>query len=107
MSFHGGTDATPAMRKSLKMLETEDYKKADVIMVSDFVMSGFDEQTKNQINAAKEKETKFHSLVIGDSGNKNTIEEFDSNWAYNTNSGDVLQLVKDINGIYYKNLEKS
>jgi len=107
MSFDGGTDATPAMRKALRMLETEDYKKADVIMVSDFVMSGFDEQTKNQINAAKEKETKFHSLVIGDSGNKNTIEEFDSNWAYNTNSGNVLQLVSDINnGIYYKNLVK-
>jgi len=107
MSFHGGTDATPAMLESLNMLETEDYKKADVIMVSDFVMPGFDEQTRNKINAAKENKTKFHSLVIGDSGNKNTIEEFDSNWAYNANSGNVLQLVKDINGIYYKNLEKS
>jgi uncharacterized protein with von Willebrand factor type A (vWA) domain len=101
MSFNGGTDAVPAMREALRMLETEDYKKADVIMVSDFVMSGFDEQTKNQIIAAKEKKTKFHSLVIGQSGNKNTIEEFDSNWVYNSNnSGCVLQLVKDINGIY-------
>jgi len=107
MSFNGGTDAIPAMREALRMLETEDYKKADVIMVSDFVMSGFDEQTRNQINTAKENETKFHSLVIGDSGNKNTIEEFDSNWVYNTNNSDcVLQLVKDINGICYKNLEK-
>jgi len=107
MSFDGGTDPTPAMREALRMLETEDYKKADVVMVSDFVMPGFDEQTKNQINDAKENKTKFHSLVIGDSGNKNTIEEFDSNWAYNTDSGNVLQLVRDINnGIYYKNLVK-
>jgi len=107
MSFHGGTDAAPAMRESLRMLETEDYKKADVIMVSDFVMSGFDEQTTNQINVAKENKTKFHSLVIGDSGNKSTIEEFDSNWMYNTNNRDcVLQLVKDINKIYNKNIEK-
>jgi len=107
MSFNGGTDAIPAMREALRMLETEDYKKADVIMVSDFVMSGFDEQTRNQINTAKENETKFHSLVIGDSGNKNTIEEFDSNWVYNTNNSDcVLQLIKDIHGINYKNLEK-
>jgi len=106
MSFNGGTDAIPAMQEALRMLETEDYKKADIIMVSDFVMSGFDEQTKNKINVAKENRTKFHSLVIGDSGNKNTIEEFDSNWVYNTNKSDcVLQLVKDINGIYYKNLE--
>jgi len=108
MSFNGGTDAVPAMREALRMLETEDYKKADVIMVSDFVMPGFDEQTKAHIIAARENKTKFHSLVIGDSGNKNTIEEFDSNWMYNTNNSDcVLQLVKDINGIYYKSLEKS
>jgi len=109
MSFHGGTDAAPAMRESLKMLETEDYKKADVIMVSDFVMPGFDEQTTNQINAAKENKTKFHSLVIGDSGNKSTIEEFNSNWVYNTNNSDcVLQLVKDIdNEFCYKYLEKT
>jgi uncharacterized protein with von Willebrand factor type A (vWA) domain len=101
MSFNGGTDAVPAMREALRMLETEDYKKADVIMVSDFVMPGFDEQTKNQIIAAKEKKTKFHSLVIDQSGNKNTIEEFDSNWAYNSKNSDcVLQLVKDIHGIY-------
>jgi len=107
MSFRGGTDATPAMLESLRMLETEDYKKADVIMVSDFVMPGFDEQTRNQINVAKGNKTKFHSLVIGDSGNKNTIEEFDSNWMYNTNSDNVLQLVRDINNeIYYKNLVK-
>jgi uncharacterized protein with von Willebrand factor type A (vWA) domain len=101
MSFNGGTDAVPAMQEAIRMLETEDYKKADVIMVSDFVMSGFDEQTRKQIIAAKENKTKFHSLVIGNTGNKNTIEEFDSNWVYNSNnSGCVLQLVKDINGIY-------
>jgi uncharacterized protein with von Willebrand factor type A (vWA) domain len=107
MSFHGGTDALPAMHEALRMLETEDYKKADVIMVSDFVMPSFNEQTKNQIITAKENRTKFHSLVIGESGNKNTIEEFDSNWMYNTNNRDcVLQLVRDITGINYRHLEK-
>lgn len=28
MSFHGGTDATPAMRETLRMLTTQDYKKS-------------------------------------------------------------------------------
>ena len=27
MSFHGGTDATPAVQESLKMLQTKDYEK--------------------------------------------------------------------------------
>jgi len=40
MSFHGGTDASPALREALRMLETEDYKKADIVIVSDFVMPG-------------------------------------------------------------------
>jgi uncharacterized protein with von Willebrand factor type A (vWA) domain len=97
MSFNGGTDAAPAMYEALRVLETDDYKKADVIMVSDFVMSGFDEQTKNKIQAARKNKTKFHSLVINSSGNKNTIEEFDNNWVYDKiNKKSALMLVKDI-----------
>jgi len=106
MSFHGGTDATPAMLETLRMLETEDYKKADVVMVSDFVMPPLDKTTQNKIIAAKENKTKFHSLVIGNSGNRNTIENFDSNWVYDANNKDsILQLVRDINGIYNTTLD--
>jgi uncharacterized protein with von Willebrand factor type A (vWA) domain len=97
MSFYGGTDATPAIHEALRMLETDDYKKADVIMVSDFVMPDIDERIKNKILAAKENKTKFHSLVIGGSGNKKTIQEFDNNWVYNINNKEnILTLVKDI-----------
>jgi len=97
MSFHGGTDATPAMLESLRMLKTEDYKKADVVMVSDFVMSAFDEHTHQQILQAKENKTKFHSLVIGTSQNKGVIKDFDNNWLYDLNSKEnVLTLVKDL-----------
>jgi uncharacterized protein with von Willebrand factor type A (vWA) domain len=107
MSFHGGTDVTKAMQKALEMLKTENYKKADVIVVSDFVMDDLEEETIRQISDAKEDETKFYSLVIGDSGNKNTIEEFDSNWAYNTNNRDcVLQLVRYIYKSLYPNADK-
>jgi len=98
MSFHGGTDATPAMLESLRMLETKDYRKADVVMVSDFVMPAFDEHTRQQISQAKKNKTKFHSLVIGTSQNKGVIKDFDNNWLYDLNSKEnVLTLVKDIN----------
>ena len=97
MSFHGGTDASPAMEEALKMLQAEDYKKADVIMVSDFVMSDFSSNVKKQIKDAKQNHTKFHSLVIGESANSGVIEEFDSNWSYNTKeSTGVLKLLKNI-----------
>jgi uncharacterized protein with von Willebrand factor type A (vWA) domain len=97
MSFHGGTDAAPAMKEALRMLETEDYKKADVIVVSDFVMPGFDEQTQGQIKAAQDNKTKFHSLVIGGSGNESAIHGFDNNWVYDVSDPkSALKLVQNI-----------
>jgi uncharacterized protein with von Willebrand factor type A (vWA) domain len=97
MSFYGGTDASPAMIESLRMLETKDYKKADVIVVSDFVMSSFSPTIQRQIANAKENKTKFHSLVIGDSQNPRVSEEFDNNWFYDsTSSGSTLKLVQNL-----------
>lgn len=97
MSFHGGTDATPAMQESLRMLTTQEYKKADVIMISDFIMPAFDKTTQDNLKAAKNNKTKFHSLVIGDSKNPATIKDFDNNWYYDLNNqGSILTLVKNI-----------
>jgi uncharacterized protein with von Willebrand factor type A (vWA) domain len=97
MSFHGGTDAIPAVREALRMLATEDYKKADVIMISDFIMSGFDPQTKQQILQAKENKTKFHSLVIGSSQNQAVVQEFDSHWMCDPDkSKHTIHLTKNI-----------
>ena len=100
MSFYGGTDATPAMKEALLMLATEDYKKADVIMVSDFVMPTFDKTVDEQIKKAKEKKTKFHSLVIGSSQNQNIIKDFDNNWFYDPCRQDrILTLVKNLHDL--------
>ena len=100
MRFNGGTDATPAMREALRMLTTADYKKADVIMLSDFVMSAFDKSTHVQILKAKENKTKFHSLVVGNSQNPATIKDFDNNWFYDTNNpNSILTLVKNISDL--------
>ncbi len=97
MSFHGGTDATPAMKEALRMLTTQEYKKADVIMISDFIMPAFDKITQDNLKAAKDNKTKFHSLVIGDSKNPATIKDFDNNWYYDLNNqGSILTLVKNI-----------
>ncbi|GAB6392302.1 MAG: VWA domain-containing protein [Treponematales bacterium] len=98
MSFHGGTDAAPALMEALHTLETEDYKKADVVMASDFVMPGLDDGTAARIEKARGNKTRFHSLVIGDSGNRNAIAGFDHNWLYDirNDKGSILQLVRDI-----------
>ncbi|MDR1866932.1 MAG: VWA domain-containing protein [Treponema sp.] len=100
MSFNGGTDAIPAMQEALRMLEHEDYRKADIIMVSDFIMLGFDKQTQEKIKTAREHKTRIHSLIIGNTINTNTVKEFDSNWMYNPrDKGSLVQLIKNIKDI--------
>ena len=100
MSFHGGTDASPAIHEALRQLKSNDYKKADVLMISDFVMPAFDKQAQEQMKVAKENKTKFHSLVIGTSQNQNVIADFDNNWFYNPDRQDsILTLVKNLNGL--------
>lgn len=84
MSFNGGTDANPALEKSLEMLETNDYKKADVLIVSDFVMEALSKEVTEKIETAKANKTRFHSLTISDKANMNVIKQFNHNWNYNT-----------------------
>jgi uncharacterized protein with von Willebrand factor type A (vWA) domain len=85
MSFNGGTDARPALQHALQMLQSNDYKTADVLMISDFVMANLPSNLINAIEVEKEKNTDFYSLVIGTSGNQGTIDCFNHNWSYNTN----------------------
>jgi uncharacterized protein with von Willebrand factor type A (vWA) domain len=98
MSFQGGTDAVPALNEALKQLETADYKNADVLIISDFVMPHLDENTQQLLQKAKENQTKFHSLVIGSRHlNKNIASDFDNNWHYDPhNQKGMITLVKNL-----------
>lgn len=89
-SFNGGTDAEPALQHSLTLLQINDWKNADVLVVSDMIMGNLSESVKSSIRSQQAKETKFYSLLVGNSGNKNVIEVFDENWSYNINSRDAM-----------------
>lgn len=68
------------------MLSENEWKNADVLMISDFVMQSLNNDIKTQIESAQEDNTNFHSLVIGTSGNNGAINSFDHNWFYDTNN---------------------
>lgn len=102
MSFHGGTDATPALQYSINLLQEKDWQNADVLMVSDFVMNNLAKETAQSMEDQKAKKTKFYSLVIGQSGNVNALQCFNHNWSYNiydTNASrklvEQLRTIKD------------
>lgn len=94
-SFHGGTDAAPALRYALSLCQSENYEKADVLMISDFVMGALPETLLSDIKKQREKGNQFHSLVIGNLFMENRLKtHFDNEWVYNPNSHQVEQLVK-------------
>lgn len=106
MSFNGGTDASPALQHAVEMLQTDGYKNADVLMISDFVMGNLPSNLVDSINTEKEKNTEFYSLVIGTSGNQNTIDCFDHNWQYNTADPHASRrLVEQLHSIKTRKIE--
>lgn len=108
MSFHGGTDATPALKHAVKMLSENEWKNADVLMISDFVMQSIDNDIKAQIESAQEDNTNFHSLVIGSSGNNAAINCFNHNWFYDANNPQANRhLVEQIHEIKMHDSEAS
>ncbi len=103
MGFCGGTDANFAFLEALKMLKTENYRKADVLMVSDFVMPSLPDKVVQQIQDEREnKSTRFHSLAITSDKNSYPIMQiFDNFWIYDRYSPNALAgTVKKIRDLY-------
>jgi uncharacterized protein with von Willebrand factor type A (vWA) domain len=100
MSFDGGTDVTPAMSAALTMIQTNDYKDADVLMVSDFVMFDIREDILLRMQQEQQKGTKFHCLTLSDKSNYRVIEQFDNYWVYDPETRGImktlLEVVKEI-----------
>ena len=99
-SFNGGTDASPALEKSLELMQTNEWKNADVLAVTDGEMGGFSNKLISDVNSQKEKKSKFYLLEVGYSGNPEVIKVFDEHWQYDTNARDSMRhLVRQMHKI--------
>lgn len=107
-SFHGGTDAAPALRHALKMMEQEIYQKADLLMISDFVMNSLPDDLLASIEIQRETGNQFNSLVIGDAFmSKRLKTHFDREWIYNPNVQTIQELVQFKKDIFNKQVVNS
>ena len=89
-SFHGGTDVAPALNCAIEMMNKDDYKKSDLLIISDFIMDSLPESLYKKVSIAKENKNRFYSLSIGNLFlNKRTKEIFDNEWVYNPNTSTV------------------
>lgn len=91
LSFHGGTDAQPALEEALRMLQKERYEKADILMISDFIMQSPSADLTQKINQQREPaKTKFHALCIGTSAHGGSVACFDHTWHYDPRDPQAL-----------------
>lgn len=96
-SFHGGTDAAPAINEAMRMIDTEHYKNADVIVISDFLMNELGSETLSRVENVKSLGTRFVSLCIGSLFISEHLKTyFDSEWVYDSSSASIYELVKHI-----------
>lgn len=93
MSFHGGTDAGPALRHAVEVLQKDGYQKADVLMVSDFVMAEPSGETLKGIQKAQSDGTKFMALTVSSTGNPNALKTFNHSWIYQPGDRGALKRV--------------
>lgn len=95
MSFRGGPDAAPALKKAIEMTNSESYRLADILMISDFVLPpGSFDAYAGEIQKAKGRKCKFYSLTIGSFRYSNDARGnvFDEGWVYNPATGSVKEL---------------
>lgn len=62
--FTGGTNPECLLRESIKLLDTEDYEMADVLIISDFYFPAPLPDHIRQVKEAKAKGTRFYGLKI-------------------------------------------
>ena len=93
-SFWGGTDVAPALLHTLDVMKEDAYKKADVLVISDFIMGSLPEDILSGIEDQREEGSQFYSLVVGSCFMSNRLKTlFDYEWVYNPNSSSITELV--------------
>lgn len=96
VSFHGGTDASEAVLEALKQMETENYEKADLLIISDGVFGNLNNNTLKSIERLKEKGNKFNSLIIGNSYNERALKFCNNIWQYDPDYTELKDLIRMI-----------
>ncbi len=86
-SFHGGTDLGKALVTALDALERNEYRYADVLVVSDFRVPKIADRFLDRIAAQHRRGTLFHSLTIARHPVIDPLHIFDSSWLFSTESG--------------------
>lgn len=99
-SFHGGTDVAPALHHGIQIMEQQRYEDADMLVVSDFVMSDLPDDLTSGISTLQNRGNSFYSLCIGDAFMTNRLKHvFDQEWIFDPRTSRVSELVNFQNSL--------
>ncbi|WP_240337851.1 vWA domain-containing protein [Helicobacter suis] len=84
MSFGGGTDVLPALHEGLQMMQRENYKKADLLVISDGYFGELDNSIMQQMQQKRKDKNHFYLLDIN--GNSGAKHAFDKHWVYDSHN---------------------
>ncbi|AKU79596.1 VWA domain-containing protein [Spiroplasma turonicum] len=97
-SFYGKTNSKKAFLKMIEKMHSEDFKRADLLMISDFMMDSPPNSIRTKIADLKDNYNRFHSLVVGTMPNVETQDVFDNVMYYDPNDPyATTQIVKSLN----------
>ena len=82
--FTGGTNGEQMLNTAIKMLQTDNYQMADVLIISDFYFPTPIKETRDKIKIEQRKGTKFYGLRIGLNNMGSSYDKIlDQNWVVN------------------------
>ena len=64
-SFQGGTDIAPALHQAEQLIQGNEYRESDVILISDFEMPMMTPAIEKMVRGMKQRHTSFFGLVFG------------------------------------------
>ena len=94
MSFYGGTDVAPAIKHGVSVMNKDQYKNADMLIISDFIMGGLPTLQLQEMEKLRSNGNKFNSLVVESCFMNHRLKTiFDHEWIYDPRSSSVSELV--------------
>ncbi len=81
-TFHGGTDLELVFKASLELLESDKYKNADLVVLSDFMAPKQNIEITSHVEELKLRNNRFHAVSFSKYGNPQLLNLFDYYWSY-------------------------
>ncbi len=92
MSFSAGTDISLALYEVFRQLEGENYRDADVLVISDFIMYKLDQDIISRVKYHQQNgNTQFHSLILNNDPNAEVVSHFDNVWLYDPEQKGIIR----------------